>query len=424
MTEMNEKCVIKIENLSKEYRLGAIGSGTLRHDLQSWYAKRRGKEDPNQRIGAMHYEKGDSFLALDGVNLEVNRGERIGIIGANGAGKSTLLKILSRITSPTDGRVRFRGRIASMLEVGTGFHAELTGRENIYLNGAILGMTKEEVTSKIDSIIDFSECAKFIDTPVKRYSSGMFVKLAFSVAAHLDAEIMIMDEVLAVGDMRFQKKCITKMRALAAEEDRTVLYVSHNMNTVRDLCDRCIVLDHGKIVFDGDVEEGIKIYLGSANENFRALEYVGNEHKHYADRNDLCLKFVRYDGKENNIFYDDEQILLELMWENKADIENLCLRVEVSDYRRYPVTAFVIENFYSGKKGETHTAKLKIDVSKIVRGGYYTRYVFYRRKNDAAPFETLEVADGLTFRRRKSDKYQNTWQKSWGSIEMNDIEVL
>ena len=424
MTEMNEKCVIKIENLSKEYRLGAIGSGTLRHDLQSWYAKRRGKEDPNQRIGAMHYEKGDSFLALDSVNLEVNRGERIGIIGANGAGKSTLLKILSRITSPTDGRVRFRGRIASMLEVGTGFHAELTGRENIYLNGAILGMTKEEVTSKIDSIIDFSECAKFIDTPVKRYSSGMFVKLAFAVAAHLDAEIMIMDEVLAVGDMRFQKKCITKMRALAAEEERTVLYVSHNMNTVRDLCDRCIVLDHGKIVFDGDVEEGITIYLGSANENFRALEYVGNEHKHYADRNDLCLKFVRYDGKENNIFYDDEQIQLELMWENKADIENLCLRVEVSDYRRYPVTAFVIENFYLGKKGETHTAKLKIDVSKIVRGGYYTRYVFYSRKNDAAPFETLEVADGLTFRRRKPDKYQNTWQKSWGSIEMNDIEVL
>ena len=418
MTEMNENCVIKIENLSKEYRLGAIGSGTLRHDLQSWYAKKRGKEDPNQRIGAKQYTKGDTFLALDGVNLEVNRGERIGIIGANGAGKSTLLKVLCRITSPTDGRVRFRGRIASMLEVGTGFHAELTGRENIYLNGAILGMTKKEVTSKIDSIIEFSECEKFIDTPVKRYSSGMFVKLAFAVAAHLDAEIMIMDEVLAVGDMHFQKKCIGKMRDLATEENRTVLYVSHNMNTIRDLCDRCIVLDHGKIVFDGDVEDAVKIYLGSANENFRAIEYVGNEHKHHADRNDLCLQFAGYNGKEDNIFYDDEQILLELTWKNKTDIENLCLRIEVSDYRRYPVTAFVVENFYSGKKGETHTAKLKIDISKIVRGGYYTR------KNDAAPFETLEVADGLTFRRRKPDKYQNTWQKAWGSIEMNDIEVV
>lgn len=319
------------------------------------------------------------------MNLEVNRGERIGIIGANGAGKSTLLKVLCRITSPTDGRVRFRGRIASMLEVGTGFHAELTGRENIYLNGAILGMTKKEVTSKIDSIIEFSECEKFIDTPVKRYSSGMFVKLAFAVAAHLDAEIMIMDEVLAVGDMHFQKKRIGKMRDLATEEDRTVLYVSHNMNTIRDLCDRCIVLDHGKIVFDGDVEDAVKIYLGSANENFRAIEYVGNEHKHHADRNDLCLQFAGYNGKEDNIFYDDEQILLELTWKNKADIENLCLRVEMSDYRRYPVTAFVVENFYSGKKGETHTAKLKIDISKIVRGGYYTRYVFYSRKNDATP---------------------------------------
>ena len=197
-----------------------------------------------------------------------------------------------------------------------------------------------------------------------------------------------------------------------------------NMNTIRDLCDRCIVLDHGKIVFDGDVEDAVKIYLGSANENFRAIEYVGNEHKHHADRNDLCLQFAGYNGKEDNIFYDDEQILLELTWKNKADIENLCLRVEVSDYRRYPVTAFVVENFYSGKKDETHTAKLKIDISKIVRGGYYTRYVFYSRKNNAAPFETLEVADGLTFRRRKPDKYQNTWQKAWGSIEMNDIEVV
>ena len=320
-----------------------------------------GKEDPNQRIGAKQYTKGDTFLALDGVNLEVNRGERIGIIGANGAGKSTLLKVLCRITSPTDGRVRFRGRIASMLEVGTGFHAELTGRENIYLNGAILGMTKKEVTSKIDSIIEFSECEKFIDTPVKRYSSGMFVKLAFAVAAHLDAEIMIMDEVLAVGDMHFQKKRIGKMRDLATEEDRTVLYVSHNMNTIRDLCDRCIVLDHGKIVFDGDVEDAVKIYLGSANENFRAIEYVGNEHKHHADRNDLCLQFAGYNGKEDNIFYDDEQILLELTWKNKADIENLCLRVEMSDYRRYPVTAFVVcgRKFLFGKKGRNSHGKIE-----------------------------------------------------------------
>lgn len=259
---MKDNCVIKTENLTKEYRLGVIGSGTLRHDLQSWYAKKCGKDDPNLRIGAKSHTKGDTFLALDNVNIQINRGERVGIIGANGAGKSTLLKLLSRITSPTSGRLMFRGRIASMLEVGTGFHGELTGRENIYLNGSILGMSKAEITSKIDKIIEFSECEKFIDTPVKRYSSGMFVKLAFAVASHLDAEIMIMDEVLAVGDMKFQQKCISKMRDLAVDENRTILYVSHNMNTIRQLCNRCIVLDHGKVIFDGDVEDAIKLYLG------------------------------------------------------------------------------------------------------------------------------------------------------------------
>ncbi len=423
MNDMNKNCVIKIENLTKEYRLGVIGSGTLRRDLQSWYAAKRGREDPNKRIGVKEYAKGDSFLALDNISLEINRGERIGIIGANGAGKSTLLKILSRITSPTDGRIRFRGRIASMLEVGTGFHGELTGRENIYLNGAILGMTKEEINSKIDSIIEFSECEKFIDTPVKRYSSGMFVKLAFAVAAHLDAEILIMDEVLAVGDMKFQKKCIAKMRDLATSENRTVLYVSHNMNTIRELCNRCIVLDHGKMAYDGDIDEGIKIYLGGDSGDFCAAEYVGDKFKERCDRNDICLNFAKYTGKTDNIFYDDENINLELTWQNNADIDNLCLRIEVSDFRRFPVTAFVIENFYSGRKGDTHTQKFKIDVSKIVRGGYFTRYVFYNKKNESSPFETVEVAAGLRFRRRKPDLSENRWQKAWGSIELDSDSI-
>ena len=215
MINLKENCVIKTEHLSKEYRLGAIGTGTLRRDLQSWYAKRRGREDPNSVIGRPDYEDGDSFLALDDVNIEVQRGERVGIIGANGAGKSTLLKLLSRVTSPSAGDFAYRGRIASMLEVGTGFHPELTGRENIYLNGAILGMSRAEVSEKIDQIIDFSECEKFIDTPVKRYSSGMFVKLAFSVAAHLNAEIMIMDEVLAVVAMCLHKRCLSNRSELA-----------------------------------------------------------------------------------------------------------------------------------------------------------------------------------------------------------------
>lgn len=419
---MNENCVIKAENLTKEYKLGVIGTGTLRRDLQSWYAKKIGKDDPNLPIGAKAHTKGDSFLALDGLNVEINRGERIGIIGANGAGKSTFLKLLSRVTSPTKGEIQYRGRIASMLEVGTGFSAELTGRENIYLNGAILGMSKAEVTSKIDKIIEFSECEKFIDTPVKRYSSGMFVKLAFSVAAHLDAEIMIMDEVLAVGDMQFQRKCISKMRELAENENRTVLYVSHNMSTIRELCSRCIVLDRGKKIYDGEVDDAIKLYLGGAQDNFCSVEY-SDDRKESSQRNEIDLLKAVYNGKTDNIFYNDEKMVLELSWNNKADIKNLSLRIEVNDSKRTPVTALVIENFYSGKKGETHTQRFAIDISQIAKGGYYTRYVFYNRKSEAYPFETLEIAKGLTFRKRMAEQNENPWQKSWGNIIMDKIEL-
>ena len=362
MIELKENCVIKTEHLSKEYRLGAIGSGTLRRDLQSWYAKRRGREDPNSIIGRPEYEKGDTFLALNDVNIEVKRGERVGIIGVNGAGKSTLLKLLSRVTSPSDGDFAYRGRIASMLEVGTGFHAELTGRENIYLNGAILGMNRAEVSKKIDQIIEFSECEKFIDTPVKRYSSGMFVKLAFSVAAHLDAEIMIMDEVLAVGDMRFQKKCLKKMRQLAEEEDRTVLYVSHNMGTIQELCNRCIVLDHGKVIFDGEVDEAIKCYLGGENDEFYSVEYTDNKFKDNVNVKTLNLEKVKYNGRTSNIFYPGEEMLLELDWKNLSDIDNLSLRIEVYDYRRYPITAFLVDNVYSGKKDENGNIRLKLNI--------------------------------------------------------------
>ena len=201
---MDNELVLKVDNIKKRYRLGVIGGGTLQGDIQSWWARIRGKEDPNLKIGSDTNTKRGSFMALDGISFEVKKGERLGIIGGNGAGKSTTLKLLSRVTAPTEGTIYINGRISSMLEVGTGFHPELTGRENVYLNGAILGMSKEEVDKKIEDIIDFSECRQFIDTPVKRYSSGMYVKLAFSVAAHLDSEILIMDEVLAVGDKNFQ----------------------------------------------------------------------------------------------------------------------------------------------------------------------------------------------------------------------------
>ncbi len=251
---------IKIENVKKKYRLGTIGGATLRGEIQSWLAKVRGKEDPNTLIGTKG-QSGDEFWALKGIDLEIEKGDRIGIIGRNGAGKSTLLKILSRVTAPTDGKVYINGKITSMLEVGTGFHGELTGRENIYLNGAILGMNRKKIDEKIDEIIEFSECGEFIDTPVKRYSSGMYVKLAFSVAAHLDSEIMIMDEVLAVGDVNFQRKALDKMSEVAKSQGKTILYVSHNMSTVRRLCNKCVVLDEGVIKYQGNVEDAIQEYL-------------------------------------------------------------------------------------------------------------------------------------------------------------------
>ncbi len=259
---MEEKgLAIKMQGVKKQYRLGVIGGSTLQAELQSWWAKKRGREDPNMRIGTNTRLIGQKFWALRGIDLTIYQGERIGIIGANGAGKSTLLKILSRVTAPTEGTIDIWGRVSSLLEVGTGFHRELTGRENIYMNGAILGMNRADIDARMDDIIEFSEVGEFIDTPVKRYSSGMFVRLAFAVAAHLNSEIMIMDEVLAVGDMAFQKKCLTRMQQAADEEGKTVLYVSHNMTTIRQLCERCIVLDQGTVIYDGDVEEAIAIYM-------------------------------------------------------------------------------------------------------------------------------------------------------------------
>jgi lipopolysaccharide transport system ATP-binding protein len=261
----NKNIILKAENISKQYRLGNVGTGTLSHDLNRWWHSIRGKEDPYLKIGDTNDRstKGESdyVWALQDINFEVERGEVLGIIGKNGAGKSTLLKILSKVTAPTTGSIKSRGRIASLLEVGTGFNGEMTGRENIYLNGAILGMTKKEINSKIDEIIDFSGCERYIDTPVKRYSSGMTVRLAFAVAAFLEPEILVIDEVLAVGDAEFQKKAIGKMQDISRGEGRTVLFVSHNMAAVQSLCTRGIVMKEGSVFYEGSIENCIQEYL-------------------------------------------------------------------------------------------------------------------------------------------------------------------
>lgn len=261
---------IKAENLSKAYQLGEIGTGTISRDLERWYARIRGKEDPFLRIGETNDRtaKGSSDIvwSLKDINFEIEQGDAVGIIGRNGAGKSTLLKVLSRVTSPTSGRITGKGRIASLLEVGTGFHPELTGRENIYLNGAILGMRKKEITRKFDEIVDFAGVERYIDTPVKRYSSGMYVRLAFAVAAHLESEILIVDEVLAVGDAEFQKKCLGKMGEVSKGEGRTVLFVSHNMGSVKALCNKGILLKNGLLYKEGRSEEIIQDYIKSEND--------------------------------------------------------------------------------------------------------------------------------------------------------------
>jgi lipopolysaccharide transport system ATP-binding protein len=260
--------VISAEKLSKVYRLGQIGTGTFTNDLKVWWARQRGQPNPLLKIGQSDHgnQVGEDLWALKDVSVTVRQGEVLGIIGRNGAGKSTLLKVLSRVTAPTSGRIKVRGRIASLLEVGTGFHPELTGRENIYLNGAILGMSRSEIGRKFDEIVDFSEVEKFIDTPVKRYSSGMYVRLAFAVAAHLDSEILIVDEVLAVGDSAFQKKCLGKMSGIS-HEGRTVLFVSHNMAAIKSLCNRAILLNAGKVAFEGDVSTVLSQYLSSLNKS-------------------------------------------------------------------------------------------------------------------------------------------------------------
>ena len=270
---------IEFNNISKIYRLGMVGTGTLAHDLKRWWTMNvRGKEDPYLTIGETNDRstKGESeyVWALRDIDFKVEQGDVVGIIGKNGACKSTLLKILSKVTAPTTGTIRARGRIGSLLEVGTGFHPEMTGRENIYMNGAILGMTKTEITKKLDEIVDFSGCERYIDTPVKRYSSGMMVRLGFAVAAHLDPEILVVDEVLAVGDAEFQKKAIGKMQDVSRGEGRTVLFVSHNMAAVRRLCQRGIVLDNGKVLYTGGVNDAVEKYLQAGIEKYASVPVV------------------------------------------------------------------------------------------------------------------------------------------------------
>jgi len=354
--------VIQVKNLSKAYQLGNFGTGTISRDLERFWAKLRGKEDPFLRIGEVNDRtvKGESDIvwSLRDLNFEIKQGESVGIIGRNGAGKSTLLKILSRVTSPTTGSVKVKGRISSLLEVGTGFHPELSGKENIYLNGAILGMRKAEIKRKFDEIVDFSGVERYIDTPVKRYSSGMYVRLAFAVAAHLESDILIVDEVLAVGDAEFQKKCLGKMGDMSKGEGRTVLFVSHNMGSIVQLCNHCILLNRGIIENEGSPALIVQKYY---NQNVQDLSFFGNKNT------DIYLKQIfacnAVDEQTSNFSHSEDIHLRIVVGVNKYDpIQNIGLALLTRDKRR----VFTVNKAFS----EFYTAASKdVTVDFIIEGG-------------------------------------------------------
>ena len=355
---------LKAENISKQYRLGQVGTGTLSHDLNRFWHQVRGKEDPYLKIGEANdrTSMGESeyVWSLKDINFEIEQGDAVGIIGRNGAGKSTLLKLLSKVTKPTTGKIYTNGRIASLLEVGTGFHPEMTGRENIYLNGAILGMTRKEITRKFDEIVDFSGVERYIDTPVKRYSSGMYVRLAFAVAAHLESEILIVDEVLAVGDAEFQKKCLGKMGDVSKGEGRTVLFVSHDLNAVSQLCNNGILLNQGSMQYQGNIREVVSNYLD--NDNDEATYLNGNNNK---DKKMFIseIEVVKLDGSSTKQFVYDEKINLKFKICINDKIPNTSLFVTILDYKKRRI-------FSCETEINSEDLLLSIAPKTLVRGTY------------------------------------------------------
>ena len=419
--------MLKVSHVSKQYKLGQIGGTTLREEIQRWNAKRKHMEDPTKKIATPDYEFGELFMALNDVSFEVKQGERIGIIGHNGAGKSTLLKLISRITAPTSGDIYMNGRVASMLEVGTGFHGELTGRENIYMNGAILGMKKKEIDAKIEDIIEFSECRQFIDTPVKRYSSGMYVKLAFSVAAHLDSEIMIMDEVLAVGDMTFQKKCLEKMSDVSKAEGRTILYVSHNMNTIRQLCERCIVLDHGRIIYDGEVDEAVALYLQSetvemgndVNLEFRERPQNSTNQAH-------MLKLIFLDNN-NGIYYRGEPIRFQLNWKAENDVHDVRYRMIVRYIDDTPVGLVQSPIIGSYDSGKSQSTRFEFATDMLAEGKYFFSIALYEndKVGNSIILDHITRACSVEITSSVEDEKKLNWEhKWWGSVSFPNLKVI
>jgi lipopolysaccharide transport system ATP-binding protein len=402
-----KKVVLKIENVSKKYRLGATGSGSMSQDIMRWWYKVRGKEDPYASVGVVNDRTvagGEYVWALKNINIEIKEGEVVGIIGKNGAGKSTLLKLLSKITTPTEGSIKTRGRMASLLEVGTGFHPELTGRQNIYLNGIILGMSKKEINDKLDEIVEFSGCAKYIDTPSKRYSTGMRVRLGFAVAAFLEPDIMVVDEVLAVGDAEFQKLAIKKMKDVSTQSGRTVLFVSHNMNSIKNLCSRVIVLKEGMIDFEGGTEEGIEHYL-KLNIPNQTLFYRSFED---TDNTTICyVKNIKTHNPQGKFSFIEEQYSFNLTIVFKELVADVLLGIIVDDENGNQILVSSSDEvdddvFRKIKKPGEYITSFSFP-GKILKPGFYF-VTFSLRGATGSPYHKVEKA--ISFEVEDSDTFR------------------
>ena len=422
---------IEFDNVGKQYRLGLVSTQTLSHDLHRWWTVSvRGKEDPYLKIGETNDRsvKGSSdyVWALKDISFKVEQGDVVGIIGRNGAGKSTLLKLLSKVTGPTTGQIRARGRIGSLLEVGTGFHPEMTGRENIFMNGAILGMSKAEIASKLDEIVDFSGCERYLDTPVKRYSSGMMVRLGFAVAAHLDPEILVVDEVLAVGDAEFQKKAIGKMKDVSQGQGRTVLFVSHNMGAVRSLCKNGIVLKNGTVDYVGTADECVDYYLRNQIADFEQKVAISTQHR--LAKLDKEIEFLEISiDNDSQHMASDEPIVLNLQMKiNDATVKHFTIGYHIQNLQEQTVGTWVspVYNVPDSKDGK-FCVRMVIKGHNLAKGKYTTRFnvgikdLSYGNRDydiihNVINFEIINRSENTPFA---------FWYNNWGSILHQDVTM-
>lgn len=421
--------VIKVEGLSKAYQLGQFSTGTLSNDLKRWWALKRGKEDPFLAVGEENdrSKAGSSNMvwSLKDLDFQISEGESVGIIGRNGAGKSTLLKILSQITSPTYGTVKLKGRIASLLEVGTGFHPELSGRENIFLNGAILGMRKAEIKSKFDEIVDFSGVERYIDTPVKRYSSGMYVRLAFAVAAHLESEILIVDEVLAVGDAEFQKKCLGKMNELGTSSGRTIIFVSHNMTAIKALCNRGIYLKNGKLISQGKIEPVISEYLSSNRTVADANGIISKEQRVSGTGEAQFKKILTYDLKGDEIkseFYFGEHFRIVFDLKVNKDLEDIFIGLHLFNVFGEKIALDMPDKNYRPQIIKKGNQRFVVDFKEVLMPGDYFFGLSISHFFSGSDIDVVEnIANFKVLRDSFNDELNYPWPTIHGYTQVNSV---